>query len=164
MSSKAITHRSLFPRTGTICYNFCVDVHFSYSINTSSSHLDMRSEQLFSWKRKHAHSDLVYLGDSRPYCRITDSLTCDEYERIVSSLMSVDVVCLRKAGCFTVDGPHGASNLLQRQKVCVYQTTRKGLVTNRGEQDSSPNLHMGDILDKCPIAENHFTSCLLHMI
>ena len=24
--------------------------------------------------------------------------------------------------------------------------------------------YMGDILDKCPIAENHFTSCLLHMI
>ncbi len=22
--------------------------------------------------------------------------------------------------------------------------------------------HVGDILDKCPIAENHFTSCLLH--
>ena len=24
--------------------------------------------------------------------------------------------------------------------------------------------YMDDILDKCPIAENHFTSCLLHMI
>ena len=24
--------------------------------------------------------------------------------------------------------------------------------------------YMGDILDKCPIAENHSTSCLLHMI